>query len=87
MGEWLAGIVRDLSTETGWPGKTAGQQAADLRRAVVNRITTMRAGDNERLKTYFHYSDGTWDTLLAAIRTAYPSTASRGTSSQEPPTQ
>jgi hypothetical protein len=77
LGEWLAGLIESLSTETDWATKTPSQQAADLRFAVVSRISIMRADDDILLKTYFHFSDGTWEALLAAVVKAYPPTDSK----------
>jgi delta 1-pyrroline-5-carboxylate dehydrogenase len=67
MGNWLAGLVKSLSTAPDWSAKPPEQKAAALRSAVVNRLGVMSKEHDALLKTYFHRSGGTWQALLSEV--------------------
>jgi hypothetical protein len=78
MGEWLSGIVAQLSRTSGWTRATTQQRSELLRETVIGLIgrapnsADARNADDEILAAYFKKGRGTWDALLTAIVATHP---------------
>lgn len=72
LGDWLAGCVARLQTTPNWAEKPPLRQSGALKDMVCIERSKLTPEDDQRLATFFHHCDGTWEALMAEIIRHYP---------------